>query len=221
MNIKTALLCLAAFGAGSAFAHHSVAVNFDQSSEITIEGRLTVVAWRNPHSHLRLNVADAGGAEWLVEFGAINTMKRSGFQTDRFSGRGPDFRDRVAGTPGPYDVFSGSDTRGRNPARVRRRILRPGTLAARGTNPTAWGARPPRRRRLSAADASRLTALLAGQSQGPRSPPSARGAVTCLLRRSPGRLRPVPRRQSLRRRPGIRRARVQAWRRTRRSAARR
>ncbi|WP_428099421.1 DUF6152 family protein [Candidatus Rariloculus sp.] len=84
MNIKTALLCLAAFGAGSAFAHHSVAVNFDQSSEITIEGRLTVVAWRNPHSHLRLNVADAGGAEWLVEFGAINTMKRSGFQTDRF-----------------------------------------------------------------------------------------------------------------------------------------
>lgn len=67
-----------------AFAHHSVAVNFDQTSEITVEGQLTEVAWRNPHSHLRLESTAEGGAEWLVELGAINTMRRSGFQLDRF-----------------------------------------------------------------------------------------------------------------------------------------
>lgn len=80
--MKAMTLLLAGIAAGTAAAHHSVAVNFDQSREITIEGRLTEVAWRNPHSHLRLTAADAGPAEWLVELGAFNTMMRSGFQMD-------------------------------------------------------------------------------------------------------------------------------------------
>lgn len=82
-TLGTAVLLIAGI-VGSALAHHSLAVNFDQGSEITIEGRLTDVAWRNPHSHLRVVVPDTGGMEWLVEFGAINTMNRRGFETDRF-----------------------------------------------------------------------------------------------------------------------------------------
>jgi hypothetical protein len=70
-----------------ALAHHSVPVNFDQSKEITISGVLTEIKWVNPHSRFRLNVTGDDGkpVEWLVEMGAINTMKRAGFETERFN----------------------------------------------------------------------------------------------------------------------------------------
>ena len=73
-----------AYGAG---AHHSTVVNFDSSREITVEGTLTEVRWMNPHSRFRLGVKSADGRveEWLVEMGAVNTMKRAGFPMDRFT----------------------------------------------------------------------------------------------------------------------------------------
>ena len=69
-----------------ASAHHSTAVNFDSSKEITIQGVLTEVKWLNPHSRFRLDVKNPQGKteEWLVEMGAVNTMKRAGFPMDRF-----------------------------------------------------------------------------------------------------------------------------------------
>ena len=71
----------------SARAHHSVPVNFDQSKEVTISGVLTEIRWVNPHSRFRVNVTGDDGktVEWLVEMGAINTMKRAGFETERFN----------------------------------------------------------------------------------------------------------------------------------------
>ena len=73
--------------ATGASAHHSVPVNFDQTREISVTGVLTEIKWLNPHSHFRMDVADGEGTtvEWLVEMGAINTMQRAGFETDRFS----------------------------------------------------------------------------------------------------------------------------------------
>ena len=67
-------------------AHHSVPVNFDQSREITITGVITEIRWINPHSRFRLDVKQEDGSmlEWLIEMGAINTMKRAGFPTERF-----------------------------------------------------------------------------------------------------------------------------------------
>jgi hypothetical protein len=69
-----------------AIAHHSVPVNFDQSKEITVAGTLTEIKWINPHSRFRLDVKQDDGTtvEWLVEMGAINTMKRAGFDVDKF-----------------------------------------------------------------------------------------------------------------------------------------
>src|ERR1051325_7661577 len=69
-----------------AFAHHSVPVNFDQSKEITITGKLTEAKWINPHSRFRLDVTQDDGktVEWLVEMGAVNTMRRAGFEIDKF-----------------------------------------------------------------------------------------------------------------------------------------
>ena len=67
-------------------AHHSTVVNFDSSREISVDGVITEVRWLNPHSRFRLGVKNAQGRteEWLVEMGALNTMKRAGFPTDRF-----------------------------------------------------------------------------------------------------------------------------------------
>lgn len=83
MRVGLILLLLAA----PLVAHHSVPVNFDQSREITIKGVITEIAWINPHSRFRIDVTGGNGstAEWLVEMGAINTMRRAGFQTERFA----------------------------------------------------------------------------------------------------------------------------------------
>ena len=86
IQLMFSLLALLVLGA-PLVAHHSVPVNFDQSREITIEGVLTEIAWINPHSRFRVDVTSEDGrtAEWLVEMGAINTMRRAGFETDRFA----------------------------------------------------------------------------------------------------------------------------------------
>lgn len=81
------VLALILVVAAPAFAHHSVPVNFDQSKEITIAGTLTEIKWVNPHSRFRVDVKGDDGktVEWLVEMGAINTMKRAGFEIDKFA----------------------------------------------------------------------------------------------------------------------------------------
>jgi hypothetical protein len=98
-SVVGALLVTAVVGLG---AHHSVPVNFDQSREVTVTGVITEIKWVNPHSHWRLDVKTDEGAtvEWLVEFGAVNTMKRAGFPMERFK-----FGDTVSvtGYPGRRD----------------------------------------------------------------------------------------------------------------------
>jgi hypothetical protein len=83
-------------------AHHSVPVNFDQSREITIHGVITEIRWINPHSRFRLDVKQDDGSvlEWLVEMGAINTMQRAGFQTEKFAVGDPV---TIVGNPGRRD----------------------------------------------------------------------------------------------------------------------
>ena len=84
---KTAALVATGLFAAGAFAHHSVPVNFDQTREISVTGVLSEIKWLNPHSHFRMDVTadDGSTVEWLVEMGAINTMRRAGFETDRFT----------------------------------------------------------------------------------------------------------------------------------------
>jgi len=87
---------------GAAAGHHSVPVNFDQSREVTVAGTLTEIKWVNPHSHWRIDVKEPDGAvrEYLVEFGAKNTMVRAGFPMDRFM---VGDRVEVTGNPGRRD----------------------------------------------------------------------------------------------------------------------
>jgi len=77
------LLCIAGTAAWlscGAFplAHHSVAVNFDNSKEVTLTGRIKEVEFRNPHSRITLDVRQPNGAvkEWLIEWSDRNALVR-------------------------------------------------------------------------------------------------------------------------------------------------
>lgn len=110
------LLLLAQASAQGVAAHHSTPVNFDQSKTITIEGVLTEIAWRNPHSRFRVAVTaeDGNTAEWLAEMGGIIIMRRAGFPVDVFA-----LGDRITITGNP-------GRRGRS-VRLREVVLPDGT----------------------------------------------------------------------------------------------
>jgi hypothetical protein len=90
-SLKTRQLGLAVGVAGMALmlgslanAHHSVALQFDMSSEIEIEGTVVAMEWRNPHAWLQVDVeAESGETQtWQVEFGSANALYRRGWRRD-------------------------------------------------------------------------------------------------------------------------------------------
>ena len=70
--MKIRALCLAVAGtaalAAPAFAHHSFAM-FDAEKTVTLNGTVKEFEWTNPHSWIRVNVADASGTDrqWAIE----------------------------------------------------------------------------------------------------------------------------------------------------------
>ena len=74
MNYKTEykLAAVAAFGialwAGTAWAHHNMAVTYDFNNRVMLTGTLTKIDWRNPHIELTV---ENGGKEqtemWALE----------------------------------------------------------------------------------------------------------------------------------------------------------
>ncbi len=65
-------------------AHHSVALQYDMSSEITVVGAIVALEWRNPHAWLHLEVEnDAGVVQlWKIEFSSANSLYRRGWRPD-------------------------------------------------------------------------------------------------------------------------------------------
>ena len=85
MNFKAlalAAIAAAAFAA-PAFAHHSFAM-FDAQKTLSLEGAVTDFEWTNPHSWIRLNVADDSGTArpWAIEMGSPATNAQRGWKSD-------------------------------------------------------------------------------------------------------------------------------------------
>ena len=68
----------------SAQAHHSVALQFDMSQDVEIEGTVVAMEWRNPHAWLQVEVEGEDGEKevWQVEFGSANALYRRGWRQD-------------------------------------------------------------------------------------------------------------------------------------------
>jgi len=69
--------------AGAAFGHHSFAM-FDYNKEVTLVGEVKEFKWTNPHIHIYVKVPDGkgGAAEWEIEGGTPNNLRRTGWRGD-------------------------------------------------------------------------------------------------------------------------------------------
>jgi len=73
---------IALCAAGTAFAHHSFAAEFDITKPVTLAGKVTKLEWTNPHAYLFVDVADAttgGVTNWEIEMGSPNGLTRLGW----------------------------------------------------------------------------------------------------------------------------------------------
>ena len=82
--MKSRLLLLG-FGflvaAAPVLAHHSFASEFDTTQPITLKGKVTRIAWTNPHVWIYLNVTDDTGklVNWGFEMGAPHQVQSRGW----------------------------------------------------------------------------------------------------------------------------------------------
>jgi hypothetical protein len=84
MLVQKSLLFLgltAACAAPAALAHHSFAVYFDSSKEVTVTGKVTAFRFTNPHGTIVLDVTDGRGRvrEWRAETNAPVVLLRRGW----------------------------------------------------------------------------------------------------------------------------------------------
>ncbi len=73
-----------ALAATAASAHHSFAVYFDSTKDVTITGKVTAFRFTNPHGTIALEVTDAQGhvREWRAETNAPVVLQRRGWTRD-------------------------------------------------------------------------------------------------------------------------------------------
>jgi Family of unknown function (DUF6152) len=81
MISRLSLAALLFLPAASLSAHHSAAAEFDSSKPVTLHGKVTKIAWMNPHVHFWVDVVDAKGnvTNWELESVAPNYLQRLGW----------------------------------------------------------------------------------------------------------------------------------------------
>ncbi len=70
--------------ASPALGHHSVVAFYDEDRTTEIEGTVTEVFWRNPHTGFTIEVVNAEGVveEWITEGSPTSALVRRGFYRD-------------------------------------------------------------------------------------------------------------------------------------------
>jgi hypothetical protein len=74
--MKIGVFVLLAFVTTPAWAHHSIAADYDEKKPVTLKGAVTKFDWTNPHVFVLLEAADAN---WTVEFPSRIELKRDGW----------------------------------------------------------------------------------------------------------------------------------------------
>jgi len=101
---------LLTIGSG-AQAHHAVASVYDLNTEVVLEGELTKLNFRNPHSNLLLAVPNEDGSttEWVLTTASTQVLTRAGV-------------DRSTIKPGEFLKITILPARNGNPAGFIRRL---------------------------------------------------------------------------------------------------
>ena len=79
---KIILLALVVFTAQPGVAHHSIALQFDMTQEVEIEGTVVSMEWRKPHAWLQVQVEADNGDTASCNNGAANSLYRRGWTRD-------------------------------------------------------------------------------------------------------------------------------------------
>lgn len=66
------------------FAHHSFAAEFDNSKQVKLTGKLTLMKWANPHAWIYIDVVGSDGkvTNWALETSAANSLLRRGWRKE-------------------------------------------------------------------------------------------------------------------------------------------
>ena len=78
------VLGAALFTGTATYAHHSYAATYDVSNEIKLDGKLVQFVYRNPHSFVHVEAADAKGQpqRWAVEWAGTGQLADAGVKSD-------------------------------------------------------------------------------------------------------------------------------------------
>src|SRR5436853_6978818 len=65
-------------------AHHSFSAEFDSNKQVTLEGKVVMMEWVNPHSWLHIGVQQPDGSvqRWKIEGGSPSVLLRKGWKRD-------------------------------------------------------------------------------------------------------------------------------------------
>lgn len=81
-------VCVAAMGllwsAAPAIAHHGFAAEFDTSKRLNLQGTVTKLEWKNPHTWFYVDVKNDDGtvSNWGFEMSSPNVLLRKGWTRD-------------------------------------------------------------------------------------------------------------------------------------------
>jgi hypothetical protein len=70
--------------AACAFGHHSLHATYFLDQQVTLQGKVTNVLYRNPHSFLQVEAPDAAGQrqQWAIEWFPAGVLAARGIQRD-------------------------------------------------------------------------------------------------------------------------------------------